>query len=232
MCGPASESRENALIVVLTVKNRTSLNRRAGLTHCSEVSGYTRACAYVCVFIQATNNLGSFGTRWEGTFASDLTRKGAGALTSYACASMCTNKRHLIGKVCESSWGRKGGVGALEGFGGQACSLTHINEGVCAGVHAEFAQDLCEKCMFAQWVLPSCKHIFHKVEIFWSESLQTTSRVYLCTMIKCILILYFSSYSLWRVKKRCFKISILEKEGKKRLQRLKFCCTTSFYLVM
>ncbi len=44
-------------------KNHTSLNRRAGFTHCSEVSGYTTACVYACVFIPATNNLGSFGTR-------------------------------------------------------------------------------------------------------------------------------------------------------------------------
>lgn len=96
--GPASESRENRLIVVLTVKNRTSLNRKAGFTHCSQVSGYTRAC----VFVPSTNNLGTFGTRWERTFTSEFYEKRSG---NSAC--LCTNKRHLRDNVFESSWGRK-----------------------------------------------------------------------------------------------------------------------------
>ncbi len=45
--------------------------------------------------------------------------------------------------------GEKEGCNAGGGFEGQACPPTRINEGVCAGAHAEFAHDLCEKCMFA-----------------------------------------------------------------------------------
>ena len=40
--------------------------------------------------------------------------------------------------------GEKGRGGALNSFKGQACPLTHVNERVCAGVQAEFTQDLCD----------------------------------------------------------------------------------------
>lgn len=46
---PASDSREDALIVVLTVKIRRPSTRRAVLHHCSKVSGYVRACVCLCV---------------------------------------------------------------------------------------------------------------------------------------------------------------------------------------
>lgn len=75
------------------------------------------------------------------------------------CTSMRTDKRHLIGKVCESSLRKKKRGGALNGWKGQACLLTHINE----------QSKLCVKS--------ACFHSeFYHLAVFWSESL---SNVYL-----------------------------------------------------
>lgn len=90
------KSRENAPVVVLTIKTLASQNRKAGFTHCSKVSAYTRAVVYFTRDQHSWHKKGGNLYMW-------IHYKRSGNIDELRVhGSFCTNIRDVTRTVCES----------------------------------------------------------------------------------------------------------------------------------
>lgn len=108
------KSRENAPAAVLTVKKKqkTDIPKPQSRFHLlfQGISLYKGGC----IFLWTQSEINILGTRKEGTFTCELYNKSSGNINElWMCGSFCTNKRHLIGAVCESCPGAGLGFKAL-----------------------------------------------------------------------------------------------------------------------